>query len=55
VNERERELQKLRKPQLVQMHVRNGGLMGVETYMKWTKQELINAVLEDEGINPWSS
>lgn len=48
------ELRKLPKATLAQMHVRNGGIMGLRTYLQWTKDELINAVLEDEGINPWT-
>ena len=51
--DRYKQLAKLPKWQLVNMHVANGGLMGRGTYAKWTKEELINVVLEDEGINPW--
>jgi hypothetical protein len=42
------QLSKMSKDQLAQMHAANGGLMGVQTYRKWTKDELIKAVLEDQ-------
>lgn len=51
--ERTRELNKLPKATLAQMHAGNGGLMGLATYMQWRKDELVTAVLEDEGLNPW--
>jgi hypothetical protein len=38
-------LSKMTKSQLALMHVANGGLMGYATYMKWTKEELINEIL----------
>lgn len=44
---------KMTKYELARTHVANGGLMGLATYLKWTKEELQNAVLEDNGINPW--
>jgi len=47
---RYRELARLPKQQLAVMHVRNGGLMGLAVYLKWGKDELIAAVIEDEGI-----
>jgi hypothetical protein len=42
------QLSKMSKDQLAQMHAANGGLMGVQTYRKWTKDELVKAVLEDQ-------
>ena len=48
------ELSKLPRPQLARMHVANGGQMGLATYLKWRKDELINAILEDEGLDPWA-
>lgn len=50
-----KELAKLPKWQLVNMHVASGGLMGAATYAKWTKDELVNAVAGDEGIDPWAA
>lgn len=44
---------KMSKNDLARTHVANGGLMGLPTYLKWTKEELQNAVMEDYGINPW--
>lgn len=41
-------LSKKPKAELAQMHVANGGLMGLATYMKWTKDELVSILLEDE-------
>ena len=46
--ERYKELAKLPKAQLAQMHAANGGLMGLAVYQKWTKDELLRAVIEDE-------
>ncbi len=43
------QLYKMTKDQLARMHVANGGLMGYATYRKWTKDELVNAILEDES------
>ena len=42
------QLSKMSKDQLAQMHAANGGLMGVQTYRKWTKDELVNIILEDQ-------
>ena len=53
--QRIRELTRTPKADLARMHVRNGGLMGLQTYLRWSKDELINAVLEDEGIDPWGT
>ena len=47
-------LAKLSKYELAAQHARNGGIMGLATYSKWTKDELVNAVLEDNGIDPWT-
>jgi len=55
ITSRDRELRKLPKHQLVSIHVANGGLMGAATYSKWTKDELINIILEDEGLDPWGN
>ena len=52
---RRQELTKLPKAQLARMHDANGGCMGLATYMQWRKDELVTAVLEDEGYNPWSA
>lgn len=46
---RRAQLDKVRKAELARMHVDNGGLMGLQTYLGWHKDELVNAVLEDEG------
>lgn len=43
------ELSKMTKRQLAEMHVANGGLMGLSTYLKWTKDELISTILTDES------
>ena len=51
--QRRKALEKTPKYQLASMHAANGGLMGVTTYLQWTKDELVNAVLEDEGYRPW--
>ena len=45
---RYRELRKVPKATLAQWHAANGGVMGVQVYIQWTKEELINAVMEDE-------
>ena len=50
-----KELAKMPKWQLANMHVANGGLMGLATYMKWTKDELVDAVARDENIGPWGA
>lgn len=44
------ELNKMTKRTLAEMHVRNGGIMGLATYLKWTKDELVSTVLQDELI-----
>lgn len=46
---RRRELRKLSKSRLASIHMTNGGLMPHSTYVKWRREELVNAVLEDEG------
>lgn len=51
---RERELTRLPKRVLADMHVRHGGQMGRAVYLQWRKDELVRAVLEDEGIDPWA-
>jgi hypothetical protein len=48
---RVKELAKMSKLDLVCMHIENGGLMGYQEYAKWSKDELINTVLQDEAIN----
>lgn len=45
-----RELSRMTKRELAQMHAANVGLMSMADYLKWTKDELIRAVCEDEGI-----
>jgi hypothetical protein len=49
-DKRFRELNRRSKPFLADLHVRKGGLMGYFTYIRWTKEELIKAILEDEGF-----
>jgi len=44
----DQQITRMTKAQLAQMHAANGGLMGVKVYMQWTKDELINAVIEDQ-------
>jgi hypothetical protein len=49
-DERARELDRCyRKASLAVMHKENGGMMPLKTYLKWRKDELIAAVLRDEG------
>ena len=45
---RAQERSKMTKSQLASMHVTNGGLMGLNTYLKWSKDELVNVILSDE-------
>lgn len=52
--QRAKELNKLPKAKLAQMHASNGGLMGVATYLTWRKDELVTALLEDEGLDSWN-
>ena len=47
------ELNKLPKSALAQLHVQQGGQMGYATYLKWRKDELVNVILECEGLDPW--
>ena len=49
-DQRIKELARMPKGQLAQMHKTNGGLMPLSTYQKWTKDELLSAVIEDERI-----
>ena len=49
-DQRIKELAKLPKWQLAQMHTANGGLMGLAVYQKWSKDELLRAVIEDETL-----
>lgn len=51
VSKRVAELNAMPKDMLARMHVNYGGLMGFNTYLKWTKDELVNTVLQDEAIN----
>lgn len=51
VSKRVAELSKMTKAQLAQMHVNYGGLMGFANYVKWSKDELVNTVLQDEALN----
>lgn len=48
-DQRTRELSRVPKNVLASMHKQNGGLMPLATYRKWTKAELVNEILEDEG------
>ena len=52
---RRQELNRIRKDQLALLHAQRGGRMPLATYLKWRKDELVNAVLEDEGFDPWSA
>jgi hypothetical protein len=45
---RERELRRFPKATLASMHKANGGLMPLATYLKWSKDELVSAVMDDE-------
>ncbi len=45
---RVKELNKMSKVTLAEMHIKNGGLMGLATYKSWRKEELISVILEDE-------
>lgn len=47
-DKRIREISRMTKRELAMLHVRNGGLMGLSVYLKWTKDELINAIISDE-------
>jgi hypothetical protein len=42
------ELRKLSKYELARQHVLNGGIMGLNYYLTWKKDELVNTVLEDQ-------
>lgn len=53
-DQRTRELSRMPKNVLAHMHKQNGGLMPLATYQKWTKDELVNTVLEDEGYGTLS-
>lgn len=45
---RRRELERMSKSELAQLHASNGALMGLKTYMKWHKEELIHEILLHE-------
>jgi hypothetical protein len=47
------EIERTPKAELARIHVANGGQMGLATYLKWRKDELVRAVAEDEGIDLW--
>jgi hypothetical protein len=47
---RSAELGRKGKPELAVMHSANTGLLSVSEYVKWKHEELVNAVLEDEGL-----
>ena len=49
-DKRIKELARLPKSTLAQMHKANGGLMPLVTYQKWTKDELVATILEDERL-----
>jgi nucleoid-associated protein YejK len=49
VKHTEQELRKLPKGTLAEMHKANGGLMLLSEYRRWSKDELVSAVLEDES------
>jgi hypothetical protein len=46
----ETELAKMSKYDLARMHRANGGLMTLAEYLQWTKDELVNAVMEDQQV-----
>jgi hypothetical protein len=48
--ERVLEISKMTKRELAVMHIQNGGLLGLANYMKWSHDELVNAVILDEAI-----
>lgn len=39
------------KDMLARMHVDNGGLMGFNHYLKWSHDELVNAVIIDLAVD----
>ena len=43
------ELRKLPKRELAEMQHNRGGLLAVAEYMRWTKEELIDAILDSEA------
>jgi hypothetical protein len=43
-----RELNRKSKQELAHMHKRNGGLMPLADYLRWSKDELVGAVMGDE-------
>jgi hypothetical protein len=47
---RSAELGRLTKSKLAVMHSANSGLLSAVEYIKWKHEELVNAVLEDEGL-----
>lgn len=48
-DQRASELARFPKWKLAEMHKAYGGLMPLAIYRKWTKDELVNAVLQDES------
>jgi hypothetical protein len=42
--------QRMDKRFLATKHKNNGGLLTVAEYMKWTKDELINTLIEDDKL-----
>jgi hypothetical protein len=43
-----RELNRKSKRELARMHKANGGLMPLADYLRWSKDELVGAVMDDE-------
>jgi len=48
--DRAKELNRMSKRELAAMHVQYGGLLGFLTYAKWSKDELVNTILQDESM-----
>lgn len=50
-----REISQMPKTTLARMHLANGGLMPLADYLRWSHDELVKAVIEDEtGAGPRS-
>lgn len=44
-----KELQRMSKFVLANMHIARGGLMPLADYLRWTHDELVTAVIDDES------
>lgn len=47
-DQRIKEISRMHKDKLARMHKYNGGLMPLSDYLRWSHDELVNAVIEDE-------